>query len=62
MTQQQLDRAVAQATGESLATVRRYDFSLGMPLSILDPEAAEQAPPQTVDWDACESARCAGAA
>lgn len=62
MTQQQLDRAVAQATGESLATVRRYGFSLGTPLAILDPDADEQAPPQTVDWDAYESTRCAGAA
>ena len=41
MTQQQLDREVAQATGESLATVRRHGFSLVTPLSIFDPDIEE---------------------
>jgi hypothetical protein len=62
MTQQQLDRAVAQATGESLATVRRHGFSLFTPLSTFDPDVEQLAQPQMVDWDEIESERCARAA
>ena len=62
MTQQQLDRAVARATGESLTTIRRHGFSLVMPLSIFDPDAEELAQPQVVDWDEVESDRRSRAA
>ena len=62
MTQQQLDRAVAAATGESLATIRRHGFSLVTPLSVFDPDAPEMAQPQIVDWDRVESERYAPAA
>lgn len=48
MTQRELDREVAQATGESLSHVRRLGFSI-----LIAPEA----PPQTVDWDALDEER-----
>jgi len=57
MTQQQLDRAVAQATGESLATIRRHGFSLVTPLSVFDPDADELAQPLFLDWDQIEANR-----
>ena len=62
MTQQQLDRAVADATGESLATIRRHGFSLVTPLSVFDPDADEMAQPQVLDWDQVEAMRYAPAA
>ena len=62
MTQQQLDRAVAQATGESLTTIRCHGFSLVTPLSIFDPDADEVAQPQILDWDVVDAERYAPAA
>ena len=62
MTQQQLDRAVAQATGESLATIRRHGFSLVTPLSIFDPDADELSQPLILDWDQVEANRNSRAA
>jgi len=52
MTQQELDQAVADATSESLGTVRRRGFSIVQPLEVLDlaDDCAQE--PQTVDWDA----------
>lgn len=50
MTQAQIDRAVARATGESLNTIRTLGFSLShesTPCHDPDPLA----PPQIVDWD-----------
>ena len=44
MTQQSLDRQIARATGESLATIRRLGFSIADPsLVVYDPEPAEGA-------------------
>jgi len=62
MTQQQLNRAVAEATGESLTTIRRHGFSLVTPLSIFDPDADEMAQPQILDWDQVDTERFAPAA
>ncbi len=51
MTQAQLEVALAEATGESVRTIRRRGFS------IIDPRAGEfdpepnDLPPQVVDWD-----------
>jgi hypothetical protein len=44
MTQSELNRAVAKATGESITTIARMGFE---PLAVLecDPES------QTIDWD-----------
>jgi hypothetical protein len=51
MTQRQIDRAVASATGESLAVVRRMGFGL-----LQEPE---DDPPNTVDWEAVDARRIA---
>ena len=48
MTQQQLDQAVAMATGEDVRDVRHLGFSIADPAEVLfDPYL----PPQVVDWD-----------
>ena len=50
MTQQQLDQAVAMATGEDVRDVRHLGFSIADPAEVLfDPEP--YLPPQVVDWD-----------
>ena len=54
MTQQDLDNAVASATGEDLHAISNRGFSLADPLEVdFDPEP-DNHPPQTVDWDAWE--------
>ena len=54
MTQQDLDNAVASATGEDLRAIRNRGFSLADPLEVdFDPEPDNQ-PAQTMDWDAWE--------
>ena len=57
MTQLDLDRQVARATGESLRTVARRGFSIvELEEPRFDPEPDCPAP-QVVDWDAVESQR-----
>jgi hypothetical protein len=57
MSQHELESAVAQATGESVRTIRRRGFS------IIDPDVADfdtepnLLPAQIVDWDALEAQR-----
>ncbi len=48
MTQTELNRAVAQKTGEALSTIRAFGFSL---LPIACP------PPLVVDWDELDQQR-----
>ncbi len=51
MTQQDLERAVASATGESLHVIQRRGFRLADPWAThFDPEP-DQRPPQVLDWD-----------
>jgi hypothetical protein len=57
MTQRQLEREVAQATGESLTTIRRHGFSLVTPLMLFDPDSEGLAEPQIVNWDQLEGDR-----
>ena len=57
MTQAQLNRAVAEATGESVETIRRHGFSIFQPLKIFDPDQDDLAMPQMADWDEIESDR-----
>lgn len=55
MTQQELDRAVAKATGESLGEIRRLGFSVADPVDVcFDPEPGD---PQDkyIDWDELEA-------
>ena len=55
MTQAQLERAVAQATGESISTIRCRGFSVVEMPMVHDYGAA--ATPQVVDWDELDLAR-----
>jgi hypothetical protein len=51
MTQQQLEQEVAEATGESLRTIRRRGFSLVNLADVnFDPEP-NILPSQYIDWD-----------
>jgi len=51
MSQQELESAVAQVTGETLITIRRRGFSLHDPSEEdFDPEV-NALPPQVIDWD-----------
>ena len=55
MTQAELNQAVADATGESVSTIRRRGFSVVTPLSVFQPDDADDyALPSVVDWDALE--------
>jgi hypothetical protein len=57
MSQQELDCAVAEATGESLRTIRRRGFSIVDPSeSDFDPEP-NILPFQVVDWDQADRQR-----
>jgi len=56
MTQHQLHRAVARATGESLATIRSLGFGIADPDEVgYDPEPAHR--PRIVDWDRLDAQR-----
>lgn len=51
MTQHQIDTAVAVATGESPAVIRRRGFGIADPLDVnFDPEP-DDVPPQYLDWE-----------
>jgi hypothetical protein len=61
MTQRQLNRFVAAATGEDVREIRRRGFSIVEPNNIdFDPEPNDL-PPQVVDWDEVDSLRRCGA-
>ena len=53
MSQRDLERAVARATGESMATVRRLGFLLAEP----DGWPDEELDADVIDWDALQSQR-----
>lgn len=54
MTQSELNEAVADATGESLRTIRRRGFSVFTPLQAFNPDQDDDALPSVVDWDELE--------
>lgn len=56
MNQADLNRAVAQVTGESISTIKRLGFLLAEPSDCLDREADEQSP-HVIDWDELEAQR-----
>ena len=62
MSQAEVDAAVAEATGESVSTIRRRGFSIVTPLKVFDPDGEDLALPQVVDWDRVEADRYARAA
>ena len=49
MSQQELERQLAEATGEDLRTIRRRGFQLMTPLSVFDPE--DDLESRVYDWD-----------
>lgn len=57
MTQMEINRAVALATGESAGEIRRLGFSLAESAEEdLDPELCDR-PRSMVDWDAVDRQR-----
>lgn len=56
MQQTHLNRAVARATGESVATIKRLGFLLEDIPAGFDPEDAALGP-NVIDWDELESRR-----
>ena len=51
MTQNQLDREIARATGESLSTIRSLGFSVADPDDVsFDPEQPRRRP-RILNWD-----------
>jgi len=50
MTQNELNRAVARATGESVGLICRMGF-------VLVTRVAQEPEPRTIDWDEAEQAR-----
>lgn len=57
MSPRKLRRAVARATGETMAEISRRGFGLADPEQVnFDPEPCDQ-PPQFVDWDAVDESR-----
>ena len=54
MTQTELNEAVADATGESLRTIRRRGFSVFTPLQAFNPDQDDYTLPSVVDWDSLE--------
>jgi len=57
MTQRELNRAVATATGESITTIDRMGFNLVEVVE--DPEPEARRSPLVVDWDELETLRWA---
>ena len=58
MTQAELNQAVADATGESVSTIRGLGFSVVTPLELFNPDRNEDySLPNVVDWDALERAQ-----
>ncbi len=56
MTQSELIRAVARATGESLATIRILGFGIADPTTVHhDPEPLRR--PRIVNWDRLDAGR-----
>lgn len=50
MSQQELERELAAATGEDVRTIRRRGFQLVTPLVVFDPEP-DNLESQVYDWD-----------
>ena len=57
MTQQEIDRQVARATGENLCEIRQRGFSIADPAIVdYDPEPSD-VEDLIVDWDALDAGR-----
>jgi hypothetical protein len=58
MNQRELDRQVAQATGESVHLIRHRGFQEIKPIAIGELACTDSRPPMVVDWDSLETERC----
>lgn len=54
MSQEDLERELAAATGEDVRTIRRRGFQLMTPLAVFDPEP-DNLESQVYDWDRQEA-------
>ena len=57
MTQAEVNRAVARATGESVRTIQRLGFLIADPDSELTNPDDEELGPYVLDWDELERER-----
>jgi hypothetical protein len=57
MTQAEVDRAVARATGESIRTIQRLGFLIADPDSDFTDPDDEELGPYVLDWDELERER-----
>lgn len=60
MTQAEVNRAVARATGESVRTIQRLGFLIADPDSELTDPDDEDLGPYVLDWDELERQRVEG--
>ena len=59
MTQRELHRAIARATGESMRTIQQFGFSALEDQAPLGEAEMPDAKPQVVDWDQLDADRIA---
>ena len=57
MRQSDLNRSVARATGESIATIARLGFLLADPSEPIDDPHSEALGPLVIDWDSMHEQR-----
>jgi hypothetical protein len=57
MSQAELNAAVAEATGESIGTIRRRGFSVYSPLKVFEPDENEASHALYLDWDEVDQDR-----
>ena len=55
MTQSEIDRAVARATGESVSTIKEFGFGIIEPGAVC--EAEPNCGPHVVNWDEVDAQR-----
>jgi len=56
MHQNDLNRAVAEATGETVSTIKRLGFLLAEPDELTNPECEDHGP-FVIDWDELDAQR-----
>ena len=57
MRQADLNRSVAQATGESVSTIARLGFIIADPTAPIDDPHSEELGPLVIDWDSMHGQR-----
>lgn len=57
MTQRELNRAVARATGESVETIQRVGFLMADPKDVSTDPEDDQFGPYLIDWDELDTSR-----